>query len=314
MSSFSEYVQTLADESKRPAMAELRRLSGLDHARASEFASVWSSFPVERRRQIVTSLVEIAEDNVDLDFGAVLKICLSDPDEQIRMEAIEGLWENEETSTALRFLELIANDPSDRVRAAAAAGLAPFVYQAEMGELSEATAESVRRGLLEAITRSDDSVEVRRRAVEALSYLSTLEVHRLIEEAYADSDPKMRSSAVFAMGRNCDTGWLDTIVKELGSPSAEMRYEAARAAGELEDEQTVRPLAPLLVDADREVRLAAIAALGEIGGAAAKRALEYTLKNGDDEAKAAAADALEELAFDEDPLGIQPRIHGDQLN
>lgn len=314
MSSFSDYVQTLADESKRLAMAELRRLSGLDRARAAEFSQVWSSFPVERRRQIVKSLVEIVEDNVDLDFSAVLKICLFDPDEQIRTAAIEGLWEDEESSTALRFLDLLEKDPSEQVRAAAAAGLAPFVYRAEMGELSGSTADKLRRGLDAAVARREESANVRRRAVEALAYLSSPDIQRLIEETYADSDPKMRASAVFAMGRSCDTAWLDTIVLELSSPSAEMRYEAARAAGELEDERAVRPLVPLLIDADREVRLAAIAALGEIGGAVAKRALEYTLKNGDDEARTAAADALEELTFDEDPLGVQPRISGDKLN
>jgi len=311
---FSDHVQALADENRRPSMADLRRLAGLDRARAAEFAQIWSSFPVERRRQIVGAMVDIAEDNVELDFSAVLKACLSDSDEQIRAQAIEGLWEDEETATALLFLGLLERDPSGQVRAAAATGLSPFVYRAEMGDLSESTAERLRRGLDAAIARTDETVDVRRRAVEALSYVRSPEVRRLIEKAYADTDPKMRASAVFAMGRNCDEAWLNTIVRELGSPSAEMKFEAARAAGELEDERTVRALVPLLVDADREVRLAVIEALGSIGGATARRALEYTLKNGDDGARAAAADALEELAVYEAPLGIQPHISGEQLN
>lgn len=295
-------------------MVELRRLSGLGPGRAAELARIWSVFPVERRRQIVVSLVELAEDNIELDFGAVLKVCLSDPDEEIRSRAIEGLWEDEETSTAQRFLEMLERDPSAKVRETAAVGLGPFAYRAEIGELSAGASERVRRCLLAAVDRTGEPVDVRRRAVESLAFFSTPETHRLIERAYDDADPKMRASAVFAMGRNCDAGWLETVVGELKSPSSEMRFEAARAAGELEDERCVRPLVPLLVDPDPEVRLAVIASLGSIGGPTARRALEYAAKNGDDVAKSAAAEVLGEMSLSDGPIGLHPLIPDEKLN
>jgi len=305
------YLNSLADGSRRILAAQLRKLSGLDRTQAAEFWRVWPALPVERRRQIVRDLVDLAEDNVELSFSAVLLACLSDPDEEIRVCAVDGLWEDDETTTAIRLLDLLAQDPSPRVRAAAASGLSRFAYRIETGELSQTTARRVRSGLLAAIDNSDEVLEVRRRAVEAISYLSEPEVREVIRRAYADPDEKMRASAVFGMGRNCDETWLEIIVQEMKSPSAEIRYEAAKAAGELEDQRAVRPLVPLLADADREVRLATIASLGRIGGETALKALRYVAKEGDEEAKAAAAEALEEAAFADDPIGLHPRLSDD---
>lgn len=307
----TEYLAGLADESKRVVVAELRKLSGLDRAQVAELRLLWPALAVERRRQIVRDLVELAEDNVELDFSAVLLVCLSDPDEEVRTQAVDGLWEHEETSTALRLLDLLARDPSARVRAAAAAGLSHFVYRVEMGELSQTTAQKIRAGLLAAINNAAEQLEVRRRAVEAISYLSEPEVREILQRAYSDPDPKMRASAIFGMGRNCDECWLSTILQEMRSPSAEMRYEAAKAAGELEDERAVRPLVPLLADEDREVRLATIASLGRIGGETAVKALRYVAKEGDEETKAAVAEALEEAAFARDPIGLRPNLSAD---
>lgn len=300
-----EYLDSLTDESKKTSMAELRRLSGLDRSRIEEFQGGWRALPVGRRRQMVQAMADLAEDNVELDFTAVFRACLSDPDEEVRAHAVDGLWEDEELSTAAHLLDLLAGDPSQRVRAAAASGLARFVYRMEMRELSPTMAHRIRGSLLATVRSRTEPVEVRRRALEAISYLSEPEVRDLIAQAYADAEEKMRVSAVFAMGRNCHSAWLDPITREMKSPSPEMRYEAVRAAGELEDERAVGPLVSLLVDDDREVRLAAIAALGAIGGEAALRALRYVAENGDDEAKLAAAEALAELAFADDPLGLR---------
>jgi HEAT repeat protein len=278
---------------------------------------------------LIAGLVDLAEDNVEFDFSAVLRACLSDPDEEIRVRAVDGLWEDEESSTALRLLDLLARDPSPRVRAAAAAGLARFVYRVEMGQLSETTGRKIRAGLLATVDNAAEPIEVRRRAVEAISYLSEPEVREVLRRAYADPDEKMRASAVFGMGRNCDAAWLEVIVQEMKSPIPELRYEAAKAAGELEDERAVRPLVLLLADDDREVRLATIAALGQIGGETAVKALHYVAKEaqakeaqaaaasgsadetvegaeGDEELRAAIADALAEATFSDDPIGLHP--------
>ncbi|MBI2941449.1 MAG: HEAT repeat domain-containing protein, partial [Chloroflexi bacterium] len=152
--------------------------------------------------------------------------------------------------------------------------------------------------------------ELRRRALEAVSHRSLPAVAAAIERAYASPDLKMRASAICAMGRNCDRRWLDIIGSELASGGPELRYEAARASGELGEPVLVRPLARLLVDRDPEVRVAAVGALGEIGGRQARQALKYCLESDDLVIRDAAAEALKNLDFLEDPLDVDREVGG----
>jgi HEAT repeat protein len=83
-----------------------------------------------------------------------------------------------------------------------------------------------------------------------------------------------------------------------------MRYEAARAVGEMGDEAHVPAIVALLDDPDTEVRLAAIWALGQLGGRPAAVAL-IKLKSSDEPAIVEAADeALNELRYAADPLAL----------
>jgi HEAT repeat protein len=123
----------------------------------------------------------------------------------------------------------------------------------------------------------------------------------------------MKESALAAMGRSMMPRWLPIIAKELESKSPALRYEAARAAGELADEgrPLLVPVARLLGDSDTEVALAAIWALGQIGGEAAKRALKEVAKSDSDARVQAATEALSELELDQgiggEVRGIRPR-------
>ena len=72
---------------------------------------------------------------------------------------------------------------------------------------------------------------MRGRALEALGVRGKDWVHELIEEAYGSGDRRLTISAVHAMGRNADLAWLPMIIDEMESDDAEMRFEAATAAG-----------------------------------------------------------------------------------
>jgi HEAT repeat protein len=80
-----------------------------------------------------------------------------------------------------------------------------------------------------------------------------------------------------------------------------MRYEAARACGELQLHDTVTELEELTDDVDPEVQEAAIWALGQIGGDRARQILERHCSATDEVIRTAAEDALSELEF----------LHGD---
>jgi len=200
------------------------------------------------------------------------------------------------------LLRLMRTDPAPAVREAATISLSHFAYQAELDEVDTRDAQALRDGLLAMIVDARQPLEVRRRALESAGYFGdSHEIQRQIELAYANDEQLLRESALVAMGRSMLERWLPTIGRELGSQSPALRYEAARAAGEMgEDSRSLLPkLAPLLNDPDSEVALAAIWALGQVGGDTAKRALQQVRKSEDETRRQAAADALDELSLGE---------------
>jgi len=115
---------------------------------------------------------------------------------------------------------------------------------------------------------------VRRRALESLGNSSAPGVYEIIADAYDSTDPEVRASAIFAMGRTCDRDrWGETVRRELSSTDDMIRYEAVRAAGELELRQSVTTLHNMALNDNGEIRKAAIWSLGEIGGPQAQRYL-----------------------------------------
>ncbi len=301
-----DIVKKLADTTSSPSAVEVSRLSGLSSADLDAFRQVWADVPAERRRAILQIAVQLAEHDVEMDFSQIFKACLSDPDESVRATAIEGLWEDEEFRTADRLVAMLRTDAAESVRVAAALGLSRFALLAEEGKLYAPSARRVREALFAAANDASETIEVRRRVIEALGVLSDPHVAELVAASYDDPNPKMRASAVYAMGRTCDERWLEIILHELESENPEMRYEAARAAGELGSPRAIVPLIALLDDEDIEVQLAAVGALGDIGGDVARRALQRCLQNEKPAIRAAAADALGELDLTADPLSVAP--------
>ncbi len=271
-------------------------LSDLDRKEMQQFATVWQALPADKRGRITQAMAELAEERIEADFTRIFRYLLDDENADVRANAINGLWENEEPAVATQFIGALRSDPSAVVRAAAAEGLGRFLLLAETKRVPAALGDEIANALL-AVIRSTDDALVRRRAIESIAYLGNETVRDIIVSAYANDDAKMRASAVFAMGRSADPYWKRTVAQELYSPDPQMRFEAARAVGELEFKAAVPRLIELVQDADREVSSAAITSLGQIGGKEARRALVAIIESEDEVASEIAQDALDELEF-----------------
>jgi len=173
----------------------------------------------------------------------------------------------------------LREDEAVAVRAAAAMSLGRFILLGELEKIRPGPHAMAYEALLTTCQTADEHVEVRRRALESLAYIDNETVAGLIRQAYAAPEEKMRVSAVFAMGRSADTRWARQVQQELFSPNPELRYEAARACGELQLSEAVRDLEEL---ADEEI-------------------LEYYCLAEDEATRSAAEAALDELEF----------LHGD---
>ena len=303
-SSIRETIADLGNSGKPLLRSRLVDLSNLGSEELRFLEQVWVEIEPERRRQIVYRLVELAEDNFELDFDSIFWNCLKDQDAEVRCKAIEGLWENEETSLINPLINLLEQDSSEKVQAAAAIALGRFAMLAEHKKLRSCHASKVCRALLATVGDKSRSIEVKRRALEAAAPLSLPQVKKAIMEAYRSNNAKLRTSAIYAMGKNCDAYWLPMLLKALASADTKIRYEAAGGCGELEEEEAIPYLIELINDPDIDVQLTAIQALGKIGGTEARECLEQCLSNPSGVISQMAEQALQELKANEEPFSF----------
>lgn len=295
-------LEELARESRNLSSVRLAALSDLAAQDLARLQELWQGIPVGRRRKVLARLTELAEDNLELNFDAIFRHSLDDPDAEVRVLAIEGLAESEEPSLVDALLWRLQNDDAVKVRAAAAQALGRFALLAELNKLRPHYARRIEKGLLDILSDSGQPLEVRRRGLEAIAPFNQPGVTQLIHDAYHSQESGIRVSALYAMGRNCDPRWLPILIRELSSPDPEMRYEATIACGEMGEAEAVPHLAGVLRDDDAQVQEAAIQSLGKIGGNEARRLLHRLLASDELRLAAAAREALEEAEVAEDPF------------
>jgi HEAT repeat protein len=270
-------------EEGTPSAAIFYGLSGLGEAAVRQIEPVWNELAAEKRRRIMSELVEASESNWEMDYRSIGLLGLDDEDAGVRQSAIEVLWEDETLELMRRLIGLVRKDPSPEVRAAAASTLGRFIYEGELGHLPETEIAQAQQAVIEVYNDKAEASSVRRRALEAIANSSHPIVAGAIRESYHSTDPLMHISSLFAMGRSCDSQWADIVLTEIDSADAEVRYEAARAAGELELKKAVPKLARLTLEDDPEILLAAVWSLGEIGGKEAMRVLEALAEKAEEE-------------------------------
>ncbi len=295
--SLQKALQHLKDQEESLSRSLLYYFSCLEREEHEALFELWASVSVERRRSLLRNLAEIAEADFEVNFDPIFRFALQDEDARVRVTAIEGLWEDEDPSLIDPLLSLLHGDSSVAVRAAAATSLGRFVLLSELGKLAKERGQPIYEALYALITEAQVELEIRRRAMESIAYVNIDPVAQLLSRAYAHPEEKMRVSAIFGMGRSADPRWVDTVLGELYSSNPEMRYEAARACGEIQARQAVPDLAHLIDDPDREVQGAALWALGQIGGKKARKLLERACQEGDAVTRTAAQAALEQLLF-----------------
>jgi HEAT repeat protein len=303
---FEDSIRDLTDPQKRLTSQQLISFGDLSGEEAARFAVAWQEVETARRLRVLADLTDLAEDNVELNFDAVFKIALDDEEAQVRVAALQGLFEYEGADLIPRLALALREDPDAEVRRESAVALGRYALAAEFDRLADADAQLVKDVLTEAVEDVDEDELVRARAIEALGAISGEDTQNLIESIYEEGDNLwLRIGAVDAMGRSCDEVWLPIIIRELDSRSPQMRHAAAYAAGAIGEEAAVEPLMEMAAnDPDREVQRVAIAALGEIGGQRAKVALRNLLYTGDDDLREDIQEALANIEFGDDPLRV----------
>ena len=206
------------------------------------------------------------------------------------------MWEAESPDLIPSFIYLCKQGQTSRVRSAAATALGRYIYLGELEKIDDTALMVVEQTLLETIRQVDEDVEVIRRAIESIAFSSRTGTEQIIENAYYHEDERMRISAIFSMGRSYNSKWESIVLTELDNANPAIRFEAARACGELEVEAAVGKLIELIaVEADSAVLQNAVWSLGQIGGFKAQETLERLIESPDEAISTVAEEALNEL-------------------
>jgi HEAT repeat protein len=275
-----------------------------------------SNWTRDEKIQYLQSLLD--DEEMSLDVFPVLALLVEDEDPEVRKLAVTGLWDHPRSEMIDRLCELVRRDPSQEVRSKAVVTLGRFIYEGDeydlvdddlawvdgdeetpVEQLSKQDFQRVKDFLMDIIRDDHQPSETRRFAVEAISFSNTPEVREVIAQAYAQVDPKMKVSAIFAMGRSGDRAWSGILLQELESPVRELQFEATRAVGEAGLVAASSSLKRLAESDDLDLKLEAVWSLGRTGGPGVHRFLTESAQSDDEDVREVAEAALEELELTE---------------
>lgn len=307
--SFVQLLNSLGNAAESVDRARLSELSDLNDEQLDGFAATWEQLDEGVRHTLLQKLGLLADSQIELTFEPINRMAVADPAPEVRVQAIENLWESEDPALAELFLAALAQEPSDQVRSAAAKALGTFVLLAETQSLPAELIGAIEAGLLEA-HQADASHEVRERSLESLGFSSRTEVPPLIEAAYESDSESRLQSALRAMARSANTRWESHVLARLHHPSPQVRREAVAAAGEIDARHAVVEVVDLIDDVDDRVRQAAIWSLGQLGGPIAGEALGELIEATEDESESALIeDAIDNMDFIESTRALLSYDH-----
>ena len=138
-------IQEIGDSDKRLSTTQLANLSHMDADDTRVLAEAWPDFEVNRRFAIVQEMIELAQDNVELNFDAVFKTrphgrrsrrARRRPARPLRVRG---------PRPHPRLVELLREDADADVRREAAIALGRYALAAELGNLRDSDTRRDRR-------------------------------------------------------------------------------------------------------------------------------------------------------------------------
>ncbi len=300
---FEDAVNILLDEDQQIPQNILFLFSDIAPQQLKTLKENWTTISLVRRQEFVSNLKRALEVDTLLCFDLLAKSLLSDDDPIVRASAIRLLSDCESEGIVPALMEIAKNDTETHPRAEALTALGGFVLRGELDEISKESLREIEEVLLH-IAKGNEKVELRQRALESLGYSSRPEAAEQIREAWQRETAIWKASAVFAMGRSCDEGWRDEVLRALLHENEIVRLAAAKAAGELAL-PSARPIMLKMMEEENDdaVFRALIWSLSQVGGEDVREYLLSLLDQYDDEEEAQieyVEEALANLDFTED--------------
>lgn len=237
--------------------------------------------PLDEKLQILKKIEDIGNRDFDgVDVTKILMGYLHAKDPEIILSALQAASNYVSDETLFQEVYKMAQEyPEEEIRAMANSCLGaviqdglefednlPAGYPMGYAQVTREFYSTIREFLLEKVDAPMESMEVRRRALEALGYLGFQPlVRQLILRFYHQApNPYVKVSSLYAMGLVRDAVFERLILEELYSSSEPVVMEAVHSAAGLELHAAEERLHTLAKSPSQDVRYEAIVALGAL--------------------------------------------------
>lgn len=237
----------------------------------------------DEKPQILKRIEAIGNREADaLDSPRQLREFLDSPDTEIVLAAIQAAGPFVADQPLFeKILLLAASHPDEEVRGMASSCLGNIIFDGlefedDLPEGAEAPVPAsspefyavVKDFLFSRIDALMESMEVRRRVLEALGHLAWKpEVREMVLRYYREApNPWVKVSALYAMGLVRDPVFERILLEELYSDSEHVLIEAAHASHMLHLHAAEKRLEELARHPNVDVRYEAVVALATVGG------------------------------------------------
>ena len=229
------------------------------------------------------------------EYEAMYVSLLEDADPEVRRLTVAAFWDFPDPVYADVLLRVAGQDDSAQVRTEAYCVLGRYMYESVVTrELDSDSFVRIRSFLYRTVCSTKEDLDVRCRALEALSFDASEDVAALINWAYGHPGPEVNRTAVFCMGRSCSDRWIDLLLRELGSSDRSRQLEAIGAAFEGGFRAATPSLRNLALSKDLDIRLEAIWALSRTRGPGALETLEMCAMDLRPDVRETAEEAIDE--------------------
>lgn len=235
--------------------------------------------PQDERTRLLKHIEDIANRDVDSTQAVVhLRDYLTSSDPEIVLSALQATWNYAKDEELFdRVLNVARSHPDEELRGLANSALGAVMreglaFEPDLPEgwhisspgITSDFYREVRDHLLQRVDALMESMEVRRRCLEALGYLAYKpEIRAMILRYYHQApNPWVRVSSVYAMGLHHDPVFERLVLEELHSSNENVLLEAVHSAGGLELQAAQPRLRELAESQQAEIRFEAIMALG----------------------------------------------------
>jgi len=234
------------------------------------------------KSEILKRIEAIGNREVDaLDSPRQLRGYLDSDDTEVVLSALQaaGAFVSDQPLFE-KILKMAAAHSDEEIRGMSASALGNVIYDGleyedDLPEEAEAPAplgnpefyHIVRDFLFSRIDALMESMEVRRRVLEALGYLAWKpEVREMVLRYYREApNPWVKVSALYAMGLVRDPVFERILLEELHSTNEHILIEAAHASHMLQLRAAEKRLEELTRHPNVDVRYEAVVALGTVG-------------------------------------------------